>query len=108
VVTLGKQGCSMSIASELLHSTSKRVNKPGGRIKEFDPLQRLVALDNVVYGLISEHEPSGGTADMLRADLKIMHLSGLVDRQSDTVVTRVCKQAAQVMAELIRVLPRER
>lgn len=96
----------MSLASELLYSTSKRAKSDSVQGRAVDPLKRLIALNHVVYGLIAEHEPSGSTEALLRADIKIMRLSGLIDEQSDAIVTGVCKQAASVMAELVRVLPR--
>lgn len=96
----------MSLASELLHSTSKRRDPQGGKGKDADPVQRLLCLNNIVYGLIADHEPVGDTEALLRADLRIMHLSGLTNEASGGVVTRVCKQAASVMAELVRLLPR--
>jgi hypothetical protein len=96
----------MSLASELLHSTSKRRDLQGAQGRGSDPVQRLLALNSVVYGLLSDHEPTGDTEALLRADLRIMHLSGLTSESSDGVVTRVCKQAASVMAELVRLLPR--
>jgi hypothetical protein len=96
----------MSLASELLHSTSKRRDRDNSQDRQIDPVQRLFTLDHVVYGLISEHEPPADTEKRLRADLRIILLSGLIREGGEGVVTRVCRQAAAVMAELIRVLPR--
>jgi hypothetical protein len=96
----------MSLASELLHSTSRRRDQQGAPIKAGDPVQKLLSLNHVVYGLISDHEPQGNTEALLRADLRIMHLSGLANEHAGGVVSKVCKQAAAVMAELVRLLPR--
>ena len=96
----------MSLASELLHSTSKRRDLQQAQERSSDPVQRLLGLNSIVYGLLSEHEPIGNTEALLRADLRIMHLSGLASENPGQVVARVCKQAASVMAELVRLLPR--
>jgi len=96
----------MSLASELLHSTSKRRDRDVLQDRPIDPAQRLFTLDHVVHGLISEHEPHADTEARLRADLKIMLLSGLIREGGEGIITKVCRQAAGVMAELIRVLPR--
>jgi len=96
----------MSLASELLHSTSKRRDRDVLQDRPIDPAQRLFTLDHVVYGLISEHEPHADTEARLRADLKIMLLSGLIREGGEGIITKVCRQAAGLMAELVRALPR--
>ncbi len=96
----------MSLASELLYSTSKRTKKDSQQVRPVEPLKWLIGLNQVVYGLIAEHEPADGAGALSKTDFRIMHLSGLVDEQNDALVTGVCKQAASVMAELVRVLPK--
>jgi hypothetical protein len=96
----------MSLASDLLHSTSKRRDLGEWHGVIDNPQERLLRLGNVVYGLIAEHEPSGNIEATLRADLRIMSLSGLVCENDNRGTCNVCRQASQVMAELRRLLPR--
>jgi hypothetical protein len=96
----------MSLASDLLHSTNKRRDSGEWQGVIEDPQERLLRLGNVVYGLLAEHEPSGSIEAILRADLRIMSLSGSVCENDNRGTCDVCRQASQVMAELRRLLPR--
>jgi hypothetical protein len=96
----------MSLASDLLHSTSKRRGLEGQPDLIGESQERLLRLNQVVYGLLSEHEPSGNLEARLRADLKIMSLSGLASENNLAKTSAICRQAAQIMAELNRLLPR--
>jgi hypothetical protein len=65
---------------------------------------RWSRLDLFVYSLIDQHEPRGDQQARLRADLQIMCLSGLNAYDKGCAVQRECKQAAQIMSELSRLL----
>lgn len=96
----------MSLASDLLHSTSKRRDSAEWTGVAGGHQERVLRLNNLVYGLIADHEPRGDIEATLRADLKIMSLSGLACESDALGTSYVCRQAAQVMAELRRLLPR--
>jgi hypothetical protein len=98
----------MGVASELLYSAGKRPNPDDTQGQSIAPIQRLQALNPIVYALVAEHEPPEYTEARLRSDLTIMHLSGLASEGSDLVVTRVCQQAAAIMAEFVRLIPKSR
>ena len=96
----------MSLASDLLHSTSKRRDSADWSGGAGGPQQRLLRLNNLVYGLIAENEKSGNIEATVRADLRIMSLSDLTCEGDARGTCNVCRQASQVMAELRRLLPR--
>jgi len=96
----------MSLASDLLHSTSKKRDSVEQSESASDSQRRLLRLNQVVYGLLEEHEPSGNLESRLRSDLRVMALSGLVNDNSITKTSTICRQAAQIMSELNRLLPR--
>jgi hypothetical protein len=96
----------MSLASDLLHSTSKRRDSADWSGVAGGPQQRLLRLNNLVYGLMAEHEPIGNIDANLRTDLRIMSLSGLVCENDTLGTCYVCRQASQLMSELRRLLPR--
>jgi hypothetical protein len=96
----------MSLASELLQSAGKRTNQDK---HESQPTEDVLAkwndLNHVVYALIDKHEPDPQVEKRLRYDLRVMQLSGLVNEFSPCATKKVCKEAANVMAELLRLLP---
>jgi hypothetical protein len=94
----------MSLASELLFNTSKGSktqdeSAEGAQVNWSD-------LNHIVYSLIDKHEPNPHLEAALRTDMRVMQLSGLVDELNSCPTRKVCKEAAAVMAELLRVLPR--
>ena len=96
----------MSLASDLLHSTSKRRDSDDWSVVAGGSQERLLRLNNLVYGLMAEHEPIGNIAATLPADMRIMSLSGLLCENDIRGTCYVCRQESQVMAELRRLLPR--
>jgi hypothetical protein len=100
----------MSLASDLLQSTSKRSSSENSNQQQ--PAEEILGkwndLNHVVYSLIDKHEPTPGTDQKLRAELRVMQLSGLINEFSPCATKKVCKEAAAVMAELLRLLPRTR
>lgn len=95
----------MSVASELIQSTSKRRREEGLQMDAHSNVRHLLSLNSVVYGLIGQHEPSGNTEARLRADLRLMHLSGLVPDSCCDEVVSSCQSASVTLAELRRLLP---
>lgn len=98
----------MSLASELLHSTSKRraTNAATDGDAQEQPHREWNGLNSLVYGLIDKHEPDPKVNEALRVDLRLMQLSGLIDEIHPCSTRRVCRDAASVMSELLRLLPR--
>jgi hypothetical protein len=94
----------MSLASELLQSTSKRRNTDGFSGSLACPIRRLSALNHIVYGLMSEHMNSDYAGAHLQTDLKIMLLSGMINKQCGQNITQVCREASSVMYELASIL----
>jgi hypothetical protein len=104
------QGCSMSLASELLHNTAKRRASSGAAsgVADQEPHRQWNDLNSIVYSLIDKHEPNPKVDAALRADLRLMQLSGLIDEMHPCTTRTVCREAASVMSELLRLLPRTR
>ena len=98
----------MSLASDLLHSTGKKTKADISRAKTTGPVERLLALSPLVYGLLSEHEPAGNSVSMVRSDLRIMRLSGLTTPTNPGMAVGVYGQAAKVLSELAHLLPKTR
>jgi hypothetical protein len=99
----------MSLASDLLQSTSKRSSaQKSNQQPAEEVLGKWNDLNHVVYSLIDKHEPDPRVEKKLRTDLRVMQLSGLVNEISPCTTKKVCKEAADVMAELLRLLPRSR
>jgi hypothetical protein len=97
----------MSLASELLFNTSKGRKSEGEQHESADGAQTNWSdLNHIVYSLIDKHEPNPKLEAALRTDMRVMQLSGLVNEFSSCPTRKVCKEAATVMAELLRVLPR--
>lgn len=101
----------MSLATELLFNAQMR---PEGdrdfHSKEVgeDSLGKWAGLNHVVYALIDTHEPSPELDARLRADLRMMQLSGLLNELDPSSPMRVYKHASQIMTEFLRLLPRTR
>jgi len=100
----------MSLASELLHNTSKGKASSGAAagVAKQEPHRQWNDLNSIVYGLIDKHEPNPAWDAALRADLRLMQLSGLIDEMHPCATRTVCREAASVMSELLRLLPRTR
>jgi hypothetical protein len=100
----------MSLASDLLQSTSKRRSEPNadGPQPAEEVLGKWNDLNHVVYALIDKHEPDPNIEGKLRSDLRVMQLSGLINEFSPCKEKKICKEAADVMAELLRLLPKTR
>lgn len=100
----------MSLASELLfnhigHSVGEESDRRGSAE---DALGRWYNLNHVVYALIGDHEPDPNLVARLRADIQVMQLSGLINEFSPNREGVVYKDAAQVMSQLLKLLPRTR
>lgn len=100
----------MSLASDLLQSTSKRSSEENSNQQPSaeEVLGKWNDLNHVVYSLIDKHEPDPRIEQKLRSDLRVMQLSGLINELSPCPAQKVCKEASEVMAELLRLLPRTR
>jgi hypothetical protein len=100
----------MSLASELLHNTAKRRASSGAAsgVADQEPHRQWNDLNSIVYSLIDKHEPNPKVDAALRADLRLMQLSGLIDEMHPCTTRTVCREAASVMSELLRLLPRTR
>lgn len=101
----------MSLATELLFNNRKRQSAEGTEKPEGageDGLGRWADLNHVVYALIDKHEPSPDVDARLRADMKMMQLSGLISELHSGAPAKVYREASQVMGELLRLLPRTR
>lgn len=100
----------MSLASDLLQSTSKRSSAQDSNQQQ--PAEEVLGkwndLNHVVYSLIDKHEPDPRVEQKLRSDLRVMQLSGLINELSPCPAKKVCKEAADVMTELLRLLPKTR
>jgi hypothetical protein len=102
----------MSLASDLLQSSGKKKEK-NLSAKEQQPassdvLGKWYDLNHVVYALIDKHEPDPRIEKQLRHDLRVMQLSGLINEFTPCTTKKVCKEASDVMAQLLRLLPRTR
>jgi hypothetical protein len=101
----------MSLASELLFNSLGRSSQGGAEDQNpstEDTLGRWCNLNHIVYALIGDHEPDPQVAARLRADLKVMQLSGLISEYSPAPRGEVYRNASQVMDQLMRLLPRVR
>lgn len=96
----------MSLASELLQSTGKRRGSDRSWEGWNHPLRHFQVLDEVVYGLLAEHDTPWHASQRSRADLRIMYASGQLGHESVPPITQACERAALVVAELSRLLPR--
>jgi hypothetical protein len=97
----------MSLASELLFNTTKGRKAHAEQREAVDGAPTNWSdLNHIVYSLIDKHEPNPKLESALRTDMRVMQLSGLVDEFSPCTTRQVCKEAASVMAELLRLLPR--
>jgi hypothetical protein len=97
----------MSLATELLfNGTKRRVAQKEKRQSTNGAPSNWADLNEMVYALIDKHEPNPQLDAALKADLRVMQLSGLIDEFSPCSTRRICKEASDVMAELLRVLPR--
>jgi hypothetical protein len=65
-------------------------------------------LNHIVYGLIDKYEPNPWLGAQLRAEVRVMQASGLVNQYSSCETYKACKAASAVLAELQRLLPRPR
>jgi hypothetical protein len=94
----------MSIASELLYSTNKKHIVVGPKSSSAACSRNWPGLTELVYGLISSHEPNFRVESTLRSDLRIIGLSGLINQNSYTDTPDAYQKAALVVDELCRVL----
>lgn len=94
----------MSIASELLYSTNKKRGVVGPYSNAAGSISNKPGLNELVYGLISSHEPNCRVESVLRSDLRIIGLSGLINQTSCYAAPNAYQKAALVVEELSRVL----
>jgi hypothetical protein len=63
------------------------------------------ALDQMVCSLIAQHEPEPELEARLRAEMRLMTLSGCVDPNPSNMA-KVCADAVRVFGDLRRALPK--
>jgi hypothetical protein len=99
----------MSLASDLLYNTSKRRQAQNDMKEAAESAPATWAgLNSLVYSLIDKHEPDPKLETALKTDMRVMQLSGLINELSPCATRKVCKEASDVMAELLRMLPKTR
>lgn len=96
----------MNLSSDSLpHQDSQSNREKMSRSASSNSARGWFALDQMVCSLIAQHEPQPDLEARLRAEMRMMTLSGFVDPNPSKTAT-ACADAVRVFGDLRRALPK--